>query len=180
MVSKKSQSNRSERANARQVSLPRRRTGQAIIILSPTSEALSYGAPCCEAIMKRLGGSPDVDGSWDKHMAEHEADISKLTKEYEDLLQEIAFEKRRAEELDRLPKEILHPLSKRPITELNLNELSTLKAFWLEKKAQIEEIAEKCGFSFTSPDYGSASAEAITVKPDGITAKLNGHVSNGL
>ncbi|WCJ24599.1 hypothetical protein M5689_006545 [Euphorbia peplus] len=173
MVSKKSQSNRSEQANARQVSLSRRLTDQAIIILSPASEVLSFGAPCCEALMKRLGGSPDLDGSWAKHMDEHEAAISKLTKDYEDTLQEIAFEKRRAEELDRLPKETLHPLSKRPITELNLNELLTLKAFLLEKKAQIEEIV-------ASPDFGSAYAEAITVKPDGITAELNGHVSNGL
>ncbi|WCJ32065.1 AGAMOUS-like 29 [Euphorbia peplus] len=187
MVHKKSQSNRPEGANAREISLSKRRTGvyrkgsaidTTYVVLSQGGPNLSFGSPCCEEAMKNLGDSPD---SFAKHMAEHEATISKLTKEYEDMLQELAFEKKRGEELDRLPKGTVHQLLERPIEELNMNELMSLKVFMEETKAQLLEVAKKRGFELSiTPDFGSANAGSITFRRDGNTAELNGNVTNGI
>ncbi|KAF9670056.1 hypothetical protein SADUNF_Sadunf13G0028800 [Salix dunnii] len=122
---------------------------------------------CVEAVMKRLADPGNTD--FDKHMAEHQATLDKLNKQYFDMLKELDAQKQRGKELDELEKTRGKSLLDAPINDLNLHELETLRKSLEELKVNLLKQIEKVSADNKNP-YTSSSAN--------IAGVINPSVSN--
>ncbi|KAJ9177435.1 hypothetical protein P3X46_012656 [Hevea brasiliensis] len=190
MGRKKTQMKMIQGGNARQVSFSKRRSGifkkaselctlctveTALVVFSPGGKAFSFGHPCFEAIMKRLADAeprnPDPDFA--QHMAEHEATLSELNKQYSDALKELEAEKKRGKELKQMREAQGMPLLDKPIEELNLDELETLKAFLEQVKGNLLKRLGELSVQTSNMSASSEnSAEAIDPR---VTNPTNTH-----
>ncbi|XVF17454.1 hypothetical protein REPUB_Repub10bG0123400 [Reevesia pubescens] len=141
-------------ADVRQIAFYRRRSGlfkkaselctlcaveTALVVFSPGGKAFCFGHPGVYTIMNRFAnsGKPDFDAI--HRAAEQEATLRQLNKQYSDLLEKLKAEKIRGEQLKQMRMESRSQgqrLVDRPIDELNLEEMLTLKSM-------IEEFKEK-------------------------------------
>ncbi|KDP32137.1 hypothetical protein JCGZ_12598 [Jatropha curcas] len=144
----------------------------AVVIFSPGSKAFSFGHPSFDATMNRLGNPGDPHSSVAKHMAEHEANTGALNKQYADVHQELAVEKRQGEELKKSGKAQGMPsFFYKPIEQLNLNEVLTMKAYLEKVKAiLVKRLVELQIRNFGLSANSAAAYGPIVFNPKGIGA----------
>ncbi|XVF15362.1 hypothetical protein REPUB_Repub09cG0145700 [Reevesia pubescens] len=160
-------------ADARQVAFSKRRSGlfkkaselctlcaveTALVVFSPNGKAFSF-CPNCRR--------PDLDAIR-RAEAEKETTLHQLNKKHSDLLEKLEAEKIRGERLKQMRMESLsqgQSLVDRPVNELNLQELLTLKSQMEELKEKLrkrkQELSVKPAAS-TSTSAGASNASADT------------------
>ncbi|XP_021274640.1 agamous-like MADS-box protein AGL62 [Herrania umbratica] len=145
-------------ADARQVAFSKRRSGlfkkarelctlcaveTALVVFSPGGKAFSFGHPGVDTIMNRLPNlsKPDLEAIQCTE-AEYEASLRELNKEYSDITEKLNAEKLRGERLKQMRMESQsqgQSLVERPVDELNLEELLTLKSMLEEFKVKLRK-----------------------------------------
>ncbi|KAJ6434304.1 hypothetical protein OIU84_017916 [Salix udensis] len=118
---------------------------------------------CVEAIIKGLADPGNTD--FDKHMAEHQATLDKLNKQYSDLLKELDAEKQRGKELEELEKTRGKSLLDAPIDDVNLHELEIFRKSLEELKVNILKQMEKISVDNKNPSTSSSSNIAAFINP---------------
>ncbi|OAY35657.1 hypothetical protein MANES_12G119300v8 [Manihot esculenta] len=159
----------------------------ALVVLSPDGKSFPFDHPCYEAIRKKLANPGDPNREFAQHLAEHEATICELQKQYAVSLQELDAAQKRGEKLKRmreaLGKTAINPLWERPIDELSLEELTTLKTLMEQVKGKLVQRLGKLTIqapnAFASSSRSSAEAidPNITI-PNGVGAFSHG-ISHG-
>ncbi|EEF30393.1 agamous-like MADS-box protein AGL29 isoform X2 [Ricinus communis] len=188
MGRKKTQMSLIQGESARQVSFSKRRTGifkkaselctlcaveAAVVIFSPGGKAFTFGHPCFEAIMKKLADPENPDNGFAEHMAEHEATLRDLNKQYSDLLEQLKAEEKRGEEL----KQML--LLDKPIDDLNLDELLTLQAFMERAKADLLKRLGARPVQNSDPSASSSGNSTEAIDPSVTKSKANNADTHG-
>ncbi|XP_022740213.1 agamous-like MADS-box protein AGL61 isoform X2 [Durio zibethinus] len=161
-------------ADAQQVAFSKRRSGlfrkaselctlcaveTALVVYSPSGKAFSVGHP----------RKPDFDAIR-RAEAEQEATLNELNKKYHDLLEKLKAEKIRGEQLKQMRMESEsqgQSLVDRPVNELNLKELLTLKSMMQEFKGKLrmhiqEFSVEPTASTSTSAGETNASLSGST------------------
>lgn len=147
-----------QRAEARQVSFSKRRSGlfkkaselctlcgveTALIIFSPRGKAFSFGHPSVAAVIDRVGRPGRLDAATIREAEAHQESVLRgLNKQYSDLLNQLEAEKKRGEELKQLRKEYCQGQGQgRCLFDVPMNELSFEEL--LTHKAAMEELMGK-------------------------------------
>lgn len=181
MGRKKTQMKMNQGNDARQVVPPIRRSGlfkkfsevttlcaleTTFFIFFPAGKAISFAHPGDEPVITNLArtGNPDP-GSYQRTLADHEATVQALNKEYHDLLEQLEAEKKRGKILQKRKmmnqQSYCRHLWETPVDELNLEELLTLNAMIedLQEKLQ-KHLAERSAQTY-------APTEGSSVDPNG-------------
>ncbi|XP_059438480.1 agamous-like MADS-box protein AGL61 [Corylus avellana] len=153
MGSKKIQEKMIQRADARQVSFSKRRSGlfkkaselctlsaveTALIIFSPGGKAFSFGHPSVAAVIDRVGSPVKLDAATIREAEAHQESVLRdLNKQCSDLFNQLEVEKKRGEKLEQMRKEC----QGRCLFDIPLNELSFEEL--LIQKAEMEELMGK-------------------------------------
>ncbi|XP_057953255.1 agamous-like MADS-box protein AGL29 [Malania oleifera] len=143
-------------ADARQVAFSRRRSGlfkkaselctlcdaeAALIVFSPSGKAFSFGHPFVNSVIKKFLTQypiPNV-GEQQSAQAQFESSVRNLNKQYNDLLDQLAAEKKRGDMLKQMLRNQKACWWEAPIDELSLNELLTFKVLLEEVQKNVAE-----------------------------------------
>lgn len=184
MGRKKTQMKMSQGNGARQVAPPFRRPGlfkmasevttlcaleTTLVIFSPAGKAFSFahpgvgsfGHPVVELVITNLARTGNSgSGSCQRTLADQEATLQALEKEYHDLLEQLEAEKKRGEILQKRKmmnqKSYCRQLWETPVEELNLEELLTLKAIIEDVEVKLQKhMAERLAQTY-APTEGSS------------------------
>ncbi|CAK7340892.1 unnamed protein product, partial [Dovyalis caffra] len=131
-----------------------------LIMLSLGGNQSSLCHHCVDAIMKRLADPGNSE--FDTHMAEHEAMLGNLNKQYCDILKQLEAQKLRGKELEELEK-VTHgnSLLDAPIDDLNLQELEILQKSLGELKENLLKQIEKVSVHTENPPSSSANFAGV-------------------
>lgn len=199
MGSKKTQKNTTQGADARRVSVSRRRSGlskasevctlcaveTALVVLSPGGQAFPSGHPCADSGMNRLFRHVRIDAEVIQDFeVRQEAVLRNLSKECADLHYQIEAEKKRGEKLKQMQMENPVPyLLDAPIESLNREELYTLKAMVEEMKEKVVKRRDELLAQASTPSLAGnleRGADCPGTDPAGgnSSAGRQGHLCN--
>ncbi|CAK7340902.1 unnamed protein product [Dovyalis caffra] len=172
MVSKKSQKKMVKGVDA-QLLFPKSQSSASKAACAAHSlcvvEMLSLGGSqssvchlCVEGIAKWIADPENSD--FNKHLAEHEATLNTLNKQYADMLEQLEAEKQRGRELEEMEKVTRgKSLLDAPIDNLNLQELEKLQQLMGEFKGKLLKQIEELSNHNKNPTSSSVNlAEAIS------------------
>ncbi|TKY53180.1 Agamous MADS-box protein AGL62 [Spatholobus suberectus] len=141
----------------------------AVIVFSPSHRVFSFGTPSVDSIIQRyMGRVPPPLLNLDLNEAHITMDESELHAHLAYLSNQLAFEKKRAEDLDHLLKAIEHQFWwAKPIESMNKAQLEKYKTVLEELKTHVNEKKEKLlfksAFTYNSPQLfvGGSSSSSV-------------------
>ncbi|XP_050204486.1 agamous-like MADS-box protein AGL29 [Mercurialis annua] len=185
-----------EGASARQASFSKRRTGifkkaselctlcdaeAAVVIFSPGGKPYCFGHPCFEAIMEKVADPGNPDNGYAQHMAERQARIHDLRKQYADMLQQVKAEKKRGDELEQMTKAETEKMAlwDRPLETLNFEELMTLKSMVEQAQAKVAKRFQELSAQDSDPSASTSGNSGEALDPSATDAEVTDADTSG-